>query len=38
MQQTWRWFGPPDLACIGDVAQAGPRGTITALDGRTGNA
>lgn len=31
MQQTWRWFGPADLATIDDVVQAGAEGVVTAL-------
>ncbi len=31
MRQTWRWFGPKDLARIEDVVQAGAAGVVTAL-------
>lgn len=31
MKQTWRWFGPADLATIDDVVQAGAEGVVTAL-------
>jgi mannonate dehydratase len=31
MRQTWRWFGPKDLARIEDVVQAGAEGVVTAL-------
>jgi mannonate dehydratase len=31
MRQTWRWFGPADLATIDDVVQAGAQGVVSAL-------
>ncbi len=31
MRQTWRWFGPADIATIDDVVQAGAEGVVTAL-------
>jgi mannonate dehydratase len=31
MRQTWRWFGPHDLASIEDMEQAGVEGVVTAL-------
>jgi mannonate dehydratase len=31
MKQTWRWFGPADLASIDDMLQAGVQGVVSAL-------
>ena len=31
MRQTWRWFGPADLASIDDVLQVGAQGVVSAL-------
>lgn len=31
MRQTWRWFGPADLAGIDDMLQAGVEGVVSAL-------
>lgn len=31
MRQTWRWFGPKDLASIDDMRQAGVEGVVSAL-------
>ena len=31
MQQTWRWFGPRDLASVDDMMQAGVQGVVSAL-------
>jgi mannonate dehydratase len=31
MRQTWRWFGPKDIASIDDVVQAGVEGVVSAL-------
>jgi len=31
MRQTWRWFGPKDLASMDDLRQAGVEGVVSAL-------
>jgi mannonate dehydratase len=31
MRQTWRWFGPADIASIDDMLQAGVEGVVSAL-------
>jgi mannonate dehydratase len=31
MHQTWRWFGPKDLASVDDMMQAGVQGVVSAL-------
>ena len=31
MRQTWRWFGPKDLASVDDMLQAGVEGVASAL-------
>lgn len=31
MRQTWRWFGPKDLASVDDMLQAGVQGVVSAL-------
>jgi mannonate dehydratase len=31
LRQTWRWFGPKDIASIDDVVQAGVEGVVSAL-------
>ena len=31
MRQTWRWFGPKDIASIDDMRQAGVEGVVSAL-------
>ncbi|HZY69120.1 MAG TPA: mannonate dehydratase, partial [Devosia sp.] len=31
MRQTWRWFGPADLASIDDMLQSGVEGVVSAL-------
>jgi mannonate dehydratase len=31
LRQTWRWFGPKDLASIDEVVQAGEAGVVSAI-------
>ena len=31
MRQTWRWFGPKDMATVDDMMQAGVQGVVSAL-------
>lgn len=31
MRQTWRWFGPDDVATVDDMIQSGVEGVVTAL-------
>lgn len=31
MRQTWRWFGPSDVASVDDMVQSGVEGVVTAL-------
>jgi mannonate dehydratase len=31
IRQTWRWFGPKDLASVDDMMQAGVEGVVSAL-------
>lgn len=31
MRQTWRWFGPHDVASVDDMRQAGVEGVVSAL-------
>ena len=31
MKQTWRWFGPDDIASMDDLVQSGVEGVVSAL-------
>lgn len=31
MRQTWRWFGPQDMASVDDMVQSGVEGVVSAL-------
>lgn len=31
MRQTWRWFGPSDIASVDDMVQSGVEGVVSAL-------